>query len=230
MNVKTFLLSALILVFISGCSGTYLAYYQTLRIAFSEQKDVEMTLIEVHQSDIDVISVKRGNRPNAIMALAYIENGQNKWVSSDNAMLIIEKGRIIRTLGLNENLLYTSNTDLDPLKSLPYSHMTEGNLKSQTWSRVIDRSGDEYGHPLESNFNLGQVDNLQALNLNISTTLYIEIVSFRAPANYLQLNSSWKNQYWYAKNGELIKSIQQVSPLSESLEITYLSRIARLNQ
>lgn len=230
MNVKIFLLSALTLLFVSGCSGTYHAYYQTLKIAFSEQEDVEMTLIDVQQSRIDVISVKRGNRPNAIMALAYIENGQNKWISSDNAMLILEKGRIIRTLGLNENLLYTSNTDLDPLKSLPYLPMTKSEPKNQTWSRIIDRSDDEYGYLLESNFSLGQVDNLQALNLNISTTLYFEIVSFQAPANYLQLNNSWKNQYWYAKNGELIKSIQQVSPLSESLEITYLSRIARLNQ
>lgn len=62
----------------------------------------------MQQSDIDLISVKRGERPVAIMALAYLENDQHKWISRDKAMLTMEKGRIVRTLGLTENLLYLS--------------------------------------------------------------------------------------------------------------------------
>ena len=110
MNVKKLTLSLIILIIISACSGTNHAYYQTLKIAFTEQDDAEMTLAEVRQSEVDVISVKRGERPAAIMALAYLENGQHKWVSSDKTMLIMEKGRIIRTVGLSEGLLYVSDT------------------------------------------------------------------------------------------------------------------------
>jgi len=228
MNVKILTLSALVLIITSGCSGTHHAYYQTLKIAFTEQDNAKMTLIEVQQSKVDVISVKRGERPAAIMALAYLENGLHKWVSSDNTMLIMDKGRIIRTVGLGENLLYVSNTDLDPLKSLP--NLSKDELQRQIWSRIIDRTGDEYGYPMESIFNQAFQGTLQALSLNIEANLYVETLSYPAPANYLQLNNSWKNCYWYAKNGDLIKSIQKVSPLSESLEITYLSRIARLNK
>jgi hypothetical protein len=228
MNVKILTLILLIWILISGCSGTYQAYYQTLKIAFAEQNDAKLTLIEVQQSDIDVISVKRGERPAAVMALAYLENNQHKWVSRDNTMLIMDKGRIIRTIGLNENLLYSSNTDFDPLKSLPIH--PNGKLKQQTWSRIVDRTGDEYGYPIESIFSQASLDTVQALNLNIEAILYVETLNYKAPANYLRFNNSWQNQFWYAKNGELIKSIQKVSPLSESLEITYLSRIARLNQ
>jgi hypothetical protein len=119
MNVKNLPLIALLFIMTSACSGTYHAYYQTLKIAFSEQRNAEMTLIEVQKSKVDVISVRRGKQSTAIMALAYLENGQHKWVSSDNVMLVMEKGRISRTLGLNKNLLYLSNTQLDPLKSLP---------------------------------------------------------------------------------------------------------------
>ena len=107
MNVKTFQLSILILMFSCGCSGTYHAYYQTLKIAFAKQDNAKITTREVQQSEIDVISVKRGERPTAIMALAYLENDQHKWVSSDNVMLVMEKGRIIRTLGFEENLLHS---------------------------------------------------------------------------------------------------------------------------
>ena len=227
MNLKTFQLSILILMFSCGCSGTYHAYYQTLKIAFAEQDNVKMTLVDVQQSDIDVVSVKRGERPSAIMALAYIENSQHKWVSSDNTMLIMDKGRIIRTIGLNENLLHSSNTDFDPLKSLPNYSNEKPN--QQTWSRIVDRTGDEYGYPIESIFSQASADTVQALSLDVEAILYVETLNYKAPANYLQFNNSWQNFFWYAKSGELIKSKQKISPLSESLEITYLSRMARLH-
>jgi hypothetical protein len=143
-------------------------------------------------------------------------------------MLVMEKGRIIRTLGFEENLLHSSNTNFDPLKSLP-NHSSD-KPEPLTWSRIIDRTDDEYGYPIESIFSQASPDTVQALSLNVESILYVETLNYRAPANYLRLNNSWQNFFWYAKNGELIKTIQKVSPLSESLEITYLSRIARLNQ
>jgi hypothetical protein len=228
MNVKTFALSALILIFTSACSGTYHAYYQTLKIAFSDKSDAKMTLVEVQQSSVDVISVRRGERPSVIMALAYIENGQHKWVSSDKAMFVIDKGRLIRTIGLNKNLLYSSSTDIDPLKSLP--HKTMYVSQKQKWIRTVDQTGDEYGYSIESTFNDATQDSVQALNLDIDAILYVENLIYKVPTDYIRINKNWKNYYWYTKSGEMIKSIQMTSPLSEALEITYLSRIARLNQ
>jgi hypothetical protein len=228
MNVKTFALSALILIFTSACSGTYHAYYQTLKIAFSDKSDAKMTLVEVQQSSVDVISVRRGERPSVIMALAYIENGQHKWVSSDKAMFVIDKGRLIRTIGLNKNLLYSSSTDIDPLKSLP--HKTMYVPQKQKWIRTVDQTDDEYGYSIESSFNDAIQDSVQALNLDIETILYVENIIYKVPTDYIRISKNWKNYYWYAKSGEMIKSIQMTSPLSEALEITYLSRIARLNQ
>jgi hypothetical protein len=226
MNVKILTLIVLIILLISGCGGTYHAYYQTLKLALAEPNDAKLTLIEVQQSNVDVMSVKRGERPTAIMALAYLESSHHKWVSRDNTMLIMDKGRIIRTIGLSENLLYSSNSDLDPLKSLLHSPID----KTQTWSHLIDQTGDQYGYPIESIFSQASLDTIQALSLNIEATLYVETLNYKAPANYLRFNNSWKNYFWYAKSGELIKSIQKVSPLSAPLEMTYLSRIARLNQ
>lgn len=227
MHVKTLLPSILIAMLVSSCSGTYKAYYQTLKIAFTEQVDAKMSLIEVQQTKVDIISVKRGDRSATIMALAYLENNMHKWVSNDNAMLIMKKGRIIRTLGLNDNQHYLSNIDNDPLKSL--ANGSQGNSIQKPWLRIADRTGDEYGYPLNSVFSKAQQDKVNALNLNIESTYYVETVNYDAPANYIRLTNSWKNHFWFTKDGMLIKSIQKISPLSESLEITYLSRIARLS-
>ena len=68
-----------------------------------------ISLEHVQNSAIDLMEIKRGNRTKAIMALAYIEAGQHKWISGDQAMLILEQGRIVRTLGLATNLDYLSD-------------------------------------------------------------------------------------------------------------------------
>jgi len=229
MKYAPLLLSALTIILLNGCSGTYKAYYQTLQIAFADKKDTQMTLVDVQQSEVDVISVKRGDRPAAIMALAYLENDQHKWVSNDKVMLIMKKGRLIRTLGLIDNQVFLSNLNNDPLNSISADE-SKGILISEPWERIADRTGDQYGYPLKSVFSPAQQDTLQVLNLNIETIYYVETVNYDAPTNYVRLNNSWKNRFWYAKDGVLIKSIQSISPLSEALEITYLSRIARLNK
>jgi hypothetical protein len=208
----------------SGCSGTYHAYYETLKIAFAEQPDAQMTLAEVQQSPVDVISVKRGDRSDAIMALAYLENGQHKWVSQDKAMLVMEKGRIVRSLGLTENLRYLANTKTDPLKTLP------AEIPKDLWQSAADYTGDQYGYPLASTFTTKESDKLQALSLNIDTVLFVEEVNYLAHANFMRFNRNWHNYYWYHKqSGELLKTIQTLSPFAEPLHITYLSRIARLS-
>lgn len=224
MNVKFLPLTVLVVMLTTSCSGTYHAYYETLKLAFAEQPNAQMTLAQVQQSQVDVIAVKRGERPIAIMALAYLENDQHKWVSSDKAMLIMEKGRIVRTLGLKANLRYLANTQTDPLKTLP------ADMAKKQWQSAADYSNEQYGYPLESTFTAGVNDPLQVLSLNINTVLFVEKVNYLAPANYLRLNRNWHNYYWYdIQSGELLKTIQTISPVAEPLQITYLSRIARLN-
>lgn len=225
MKRTIFFLSILLLV--SGCGGTYQAYLQTLQLAFEEKNDIELSLAEVKESKVDLISVKRGERPSVVMALAYIENSHYKWVSSDKAILVVDSGRVIRTVGLSPNLIYVSNTESDPLKL--FSGPLESRSNQYTWSRVIDSSNDEYGHAIESTFAPFTTDKLQVKNQEIEARLFIETVHYNAPATFVQLDKGWKNYYWYAENGDLIKSVQKVSPLTESLDITYLSRIARLN-
>jgi hypothetical protein len=213
----------LVVILTTGCSGTYRAYYETLELALAEHPDARMTLAEVQVATVDVISVKRGERPMAIMALAYLENGQHKWISQDKAMLIMEQGRIVRTLGLTENLLYLANTESDPLKTLPAENPKD------LWQSAADYTGDQYGYPLESTFTSAVGDELHALTLNIDTVLFVEKVRYLAPANFMRFNTHWNNYYWYhKKSGELLKTIQTLSPFAETLQVTYLSRIARL--
>lgn len=224
MNLKTPLLIFITLLSLSGCGGTYHAYYETIKIALEEPQNASMNLEEVQSSTIDVMSVTRGERPTAIMALAYLENGQHKWVSGDDAMLIMENGRIVRTIGLGHDLIYTANRSEDPLKQLP------GELSNRAWDFSLDWNNDEYGYPVTSQLDDPQVTQLNILTKQLDTLLYTEKLRYEAPSNYVRTQHEWNNYYWFEKStGTLIKSKQTLSPLSEPIEMIYLSRIARLD-
>lgn len=219
----------LIFIFIStitlcSCGGTYHAYYDTLKIALEEPQDASMTLEEVSQSSIDLMSVTRGERPTAIMALAYLEKGQHKWVSGDDIMFVLEKGRVVKTVGLDNDLIHSMNTMDDPLKDP--NHL----LEDRHWQFALDWKNDEYGYPVASTFDKSKSEELTILTKSIDSLRFTETLRFEAPSEYIQTAREWHNYYWFDKTtGTLIKSKQTLSPLSEPIEMTYLSRIARLD-
>lgn len=224
MKISITLIALLSVLFISGCSGTYQAYYNTLKLVFAEFPNSQLSLTDVEQSKIDLIAVKRGDRPQIVMALAYLEDGQHKWISADKAMLIMQQDRIIKTVGLDKDLLYLSNTLNDPLKQLP-EH------SNATWLRAADWSGDEYGHTIESKFVHSGTEKVTALGKSIDTMKYIENVHYTVPSRFIMLNRAWKNIYWLDKTtNTLVRSIQTLGPKAEAIETVYLSRIARLGQ
>ena len=226
--IKLILLA--ISVFITGCSGTYHSYYQTLKLGLSSEPEPVISLNSVQNSPIDLMQVKRGDRTTVIMALAYIEAGQHKWLSADEAMLVFEKGRVVRTLGLSTDLIHLTNKDADPLKKIAKSIVkkTFKSSSQQTWDRKADWSG-EYGYEIISNLSNAGEQTLNILSDNINTTLFIETLSYLAPTNYVQSDNTWKNYFWFhTTTGELVKSIQLLSPLDKPIEMVYLSRIARI--
>ncbi len=220
-HTKNFIIVG-VLILLSACSGTNQAYYQTLKLAFSKQENVRLTLPEVQQSKTDLAQVTRGDKASITMALAYLEEAQHKWVSADKAMLILEKGRIVRTIGLEEDLLYISNTHADPLKALAES-------SGKNWTRKIDWANDKYGHTIQSSFNDATADTLEIFNQSFEVVKYIENVRYTAPSKFIQLDRQWQNVFWVDKqSGILLKSKQKLAPHTELIEMLYLSRIARL--
>lgn len=221
--MKPLFVISVILLLASSCSGTHNTYYRTIKLAITRPADANVTLEETESSPSDLLLLKRGDRPSALLALAFIENNRHKWISADKAILVMEKGRIIKTLGFQKDLLYVTNLDLDPLK-------TPTSSSGRTWSRLSDWGGDEYGHPIESQLSYSHLDTLNHFDKQIEVQVYKEQVRYLADSEFIRPNRTWENIYWYSKaNGTLLKSYQKLSPITEPFEMTFLSRIARLN-
>lgn len=211
------------LLALSACSGTYYSYVDTLQLAFSSADDVDLTLQQVREAPSDLMYVSHGERSRAAMALLRLEEGQHKWVSADKALLIMEQGRIVRTVGFSNDLLYLSNTQADHIR-----HPDTINASSE-WLRLADWQNGEYGYAIKSRFNVLPNQTLSFFGQSLITTKVTEQVTYASPANFLRFDKQWQNEFWFdTATGTLIKSEQQLAPFGERFEMTYISRIARL--
>lgn len=218
LTALTFVGAAAVLM--QGCSTTTQAYYDSFKIAFSSN-DAEVTLADVVKSRADLLEVKHGERDIAIMALAYIENDGYKWVSGDHAILTIDNGVVVRTSGLLRDLLYTTDTESNPLANLSA-------LKT-SWQRTIDLEDGQSGLLVTSQFREDGQEQLPVFGLEITTTRIIESVSVDKASPYFELGQSWENKYLVDKaSGQVIYSEQKFAPDSEPLTFTFLSRASRL--
>ena len=228
MNYLQFckLIILFVVLTLTACSTTQQAYLQNLQFYFAGQKNVELTKQDVISSPVDLIYVKNGDRPYATMALAFIENEQYKWLSKDNVMFITQKGRLVQTLGLSENLVYTSNIDTDFLKNW---FAKRGNAVS--WERLIDiqlQERDDFGAKLLSSIKIDENVNIKIQDTAYSTYHIVETVYYES---VLSGKASWNNEFWFERESQqLLKSSQVITPQMDSVEIVYLSRAARLKR
>lgn len=214
----------LFVLLLGACSATQQAYIQNFKLYFDGQEGVELTEQEIINSPIDLLYVKNGDRPYATMALAFIENEQYKWLSKDDVMFITQKGRLVQTLGLSENLIYLSNADEDYL-----NNWLEKSAVKRRWNRTIDtqlEGRSDYGAKLSSSMQLNKNVEIMIQNKAYSTHHIVETVSYES---VLYGKGSWVNEFWFgSESQQLLKSVQIISPQMDSVEIIYVSRALRL--
>ena len=208
---------------LTACAGTYRAYIDTLSYAFSPPPEASLTREQVNSATSDLLYIRHGERPQVVLALAFIEQSQQKWISADQVVFVIEQGRLVRTVGLSNDLLYLTNRGADPLKRLPAEQFRA------SWLRLADWQQGEYGYQIRSEFKAAGQQELTFFDSSITTLVFEEFLEYPNQANFIGAATSWRNTYWFdSASGLLIQSRQQLSPQAEPIEMTYISRIGRL--
>ena len=220
VHCKLLLLAGCLLL--TACSGTYRGYADMLKLAFTPGKDISFTFAELTAAKHDYLYVRLGERSQVALGLAEIEQGQFKWVSGDRALLVTEQGRVVRTSGLENDLLYVSNTLSDPLKR-PLAI-----AKDVSWLRLLDWQQGEYGYQVRSQFEMKPAETMQFFGVAVNVIPLIEHLQYDNEANFVRLDASWQNTFWLdAKTGAVLKSKQLLAPGKEPLELTYISEVVR---
>lgn len=220
MNVNVrFFLAFLCLFLLAACSSTNRAYLDSLKLAF-EDKGAQISVVQIKQSRGDLLRVKSGERPAAVMALAFIENDRYKWKSGDDVVFTMHHGVMVSTEGLTNDLQRTSNLGGNPLAQ-------KGKLADR-WQRQIDLAGTGYGIPVSSRWEFTGETRLDILDTSFNTLLITEQVTMAATTPFFNPNLTWQNQYWLdSATKTLLASRQKFSPRGDWYEMTYLSRAVR---
>ena len=214
-----FALSGVVCLFLSGCSTTSLAYYNTLKLALKD-RTVSYTVEEIAASKADLMQIKAGDRDAASLALAYIDGEKYRWVSGDKVIFTMHHGIIVKTEGLNHDLYYTGNLQHNPLAT--------NNVLPFNWKRKVDIDSIGYGVPVDQSWRIEGEETREYLGFSVPVIKVIDTVELSEYTPFIDVGLSWENTYFLHKySKELLASKQQFSPEGDVYDMVYLSRVVR---
>ncbi len=157
----------------------------------------------VHLTDDDIQNmpyasqyVQLNNGPQLFVVLAFAENGQQKWVTQDQATLVTRHGRLVKTLLGGDNLLEVNNLAADPLAKP--NQIVDG----ASWTRTMGWT--EYQQvryaTARSVFHWQGTDSVVVGGESTSVRVLDEEVETD--------QARWHNQYWVDSEGQIRQSVQ----------------------
>ena len=213
-NTKNFLFLFAIILNLISCSALdtnriapgYVETFKAINnilFGFPEEK---INADIINQIPYASILLRIGNGPEGLMILESIENEKHIWVSADGVFIATNKGRIVGTKGLGNNLQKVLH-EIDFKASL--------DIKNRTNSKAYY----SYENPnlinleLETSYTVSGIEEVLILDKTRKLTRLDEVIENR----YL----GWKatNKYWIDKTGYVWKSEQYISPKVPKLVI-----------
>lgn len=210
MRYIPLLLACLLL---QACTQTQKGLGETVKLALLGPDDVQVTDQEVENLPYASLYLRVNGGQRIFVVLGFDENGQQKWITRDQAMIVTQHGRVVKTLGLRDNLIEVGNLAQDPLTA-PLQ-LTEG----ASWTRSVSwsesgrfRAGTAVSHFARLN------DQVLTLAGNtVACRVWQETVSIPAEGK------SWTNTFWIdTTTGQVRQSQQVLSGDNFSLETTIL--------
>ena len=147
------------------------------------------------------MKLKIGKGPYGLLVLESIESNKTMWVSADNVYIVMQGGKIIRTSGLNNNLIDYSY----PGNLLEVINQKETTLRYFSYYSYDEPRADLIRTEVE-------VKNLGKTAISILGATY-ELVLLEETVNSTYLGWKVSNRYWVDPNdGFIWKSEQNISP------------------
>lgn len=213
-------LTFLWLFLLSGCSATGSSTFETLRYAILGSADVDVTAEQVNKIPYASAYLQVGDNPQAFVVLAFADPDSSlTWIGADNNIFVTKYGRIIKTVGLDNDLYRIDEVGCDPLRLVKLSVINKENQQVYLpWLYRGEWSKDYLsGYQVRANVNSPQSDTLIILGKSYQTWRFDELIEIPS------INQHWFNKYWIdLHNGELLRTEQQLGPKMPVIKMTIL--------
>ncbi|MDR7345087.1 hypothetical protein J2X14_003529 [Pantoea alhagi] len=198
---------------LQACSQTQQGLVDTAKLAVMGPDDVTVSDEKIESLPYASMYLRINGGQRIFLVLGYAEQGQQKWVTQNRAMLVTQQGRLVKTLGLSDNLLEVDNLQQDPLAHPLRIH------EGDSWTRIMSwtENGQLRASSAVSRFSRGQDDVLTLAGHQIPCRVWHEEITLTASG------AQWQNTFWIdASSGEVRQSAQQVGADTLPVEITIL--------
>ncbi|STD29066.1 Group 4 capsule protein B homolog [Edwardsiella tarda] len=195
---------------LSACSNTASITGETLKYALIGPGDVTVSATQVTQLPYASAYLKIGDNPRAFVVLAYVNGDELSWLTADNVMIVTRHGRIIKTVGLENDLVLNAEKSADPLAQ-PARAVAEWQMLAEWQSRYVS------GYRLNGQLTRQTSETLDLVTRRLVSERFDEYVTTTPDIG------SWHNQFWRdPQSGQIVKTRQQLGPDMPIIELTIL--------
>lgn len=189
----------LICLLLQACTATQKGLSDAATQAFLGPDDIHVTAERINALPYASMYLRVADGQQIFVVLGFNENGQQKWITSDKAMVVTQNGRVIKTLGLSDNLNQVSNLQQDPLRN-PLQ-LTEG----ASWARTISwtEQGQLRAGEAVSRFTRLKDEVLQLAGKPVACRVWQEEVSMAGNGK------SWRNTFWIDTTSGQVRKAEQ---------------------
>ena len=198
---------------LQACTQTQKGLEQTVMLAVNGPDDVTVTDEQIASLPYASLYARINEGPRIFVVLGYDENGQQKWITQDKAMLVMQHGRLVKTLGLASNLDDVSNLAQDPLADPLHLQ------NNASWTRVVQwREKDRVrAATAVSQFQRGDDAVLNVAGERVPCRVWIETVRMES------LGAEWQNTFWIDnRDGAVLQANQMLAADAFPVETTIL--------
>ena len=207
----------LMLVLLASCSSTMRGYKDTLEYAFFPGDGVDLTLEDIVSRPVPSLYVKVADRPRSLLVLQSSLAQQQKWLSYDRAIVVLEGGRLVKASGFDNDLIYSR---------------FQQPLSWQTMSGLAAGAQYQSLHDYQRAGTQGLIHRYQLLETK-QQTLTLFQRPFSATVFYEQVTfadgSVAVNEFWFDNHSKtLLKSKQHPAQFWPVMEFVHISDAASL--
>ncbi|WP_417441820.1 YjbF family lipoprotein [Idiomarina sp.] len=217
ITLFTVTLSAMML---SGCTAVTDEVKATVEYAFKNAEDAEMSPEKIKQFPYTSLYAQWEGDARALIVLGFV-NKPDDWhfITAEKETLVLQNGRVVRTQGLKDNLLATSNLKDDPLNCI----VAKPNNCKTFWQRNYDYNinGKTFSRSVRSEFRVRRQSEIEMPFGEVSAALVEE------KGTFLLTGETFTNKFWIEGDGHVVKSEQYVFPTSSKLTLTQVTWIGR---
>lgn len=198
--ILSFFLTSCSVLDLNNIAPGYKEAYISMKTLFfedKENKDLTEDLILNIPYASAIVSIGKGK--DALLILESVsQEDEYTWVSADGIYIVTKNGRIIKTSGLENNLI-------DYIE--PYFNFREVTNKRSSYLRYISFDNPElFNLKVSVNLEFQGKKNVKLFSSSKDLYLYTEEI------NNEYLGWKRKNKYWVDDNSFVYKSIQHISP------------------